>query len=574
MTTTIADAASGNIQAGERDALPVFGQITEPSSKKVPDLTAKSGGRANSHATRMQDPSTTYLDVGDRASPCRQLQHCVVGDGCVAFADATVAEASAANCTAGHGSTDSTSNEDDTSVAIEDSRRPASSFAVFFLVQSGLTDFIRHRLHVYAPNPYTDFPNALRRANDVGQYFPKCLRDKIIDFGTSREGPSVLIIRGFLVSDTIGDTPDDGGAPKEKAHFVEEGFLLAATSLLGVPIGSSSEKKGRPLNTVAPVKTAETSLSNAGSKKTLGFHTELCHLGKAMPDFLGLFCLRADRTGEATTDVVDVRDIIPLLPEPVLTVLRQERYIVKQPESCVTASSAPGWSNPTSVILGSNNNPEMVFEAQDIIGLDEEACAALVVFKGAMERAPRISIKLMPGDLVLIDNRRAVHARTFFTPFYDGKDRWLVRCNVRRDVRSLPAYDDAKKLVIDTTGIGNPSLAHIEARLRSVPTAKLIFTKDELYLASTNFNLARVCSLPPVHLEVQLGAWFAIEIARGRFASASFLCDAERIKFAATFFADRLLDAVPTSKWDAHVLGGAIADSTITTRRLIALIDG
>ena len=31
------------------------------------------------------------------------------------------------------------------------------------------------------------------------------------------------------------------------------------------------------------------------------------------------------------------------------------------------------------------------------------------------------------GDIILVDNRRAVHGRSSFSPKYDGYDRFLVR---------------------------------------------------------------------------------------------------------------------------------------------------
>ncbi len=37
------------------------------------------------------------------------------------------------------------------------------------------------------------------------------------------------------------------------------------------------------------------------------------------------------------------------------------------------------------------------------------------------------AVALRPGDLLVLDNRRAVHARTAFTPRFDGTDRWLQR---------------------------------------------------------------------------------------------------------------------------------------------------
>jgi L-asparagine oxygenase len=35
---------------------------------------------------------------------------------------------------------------------------------------------------------------------------------------------------------------------------------------------------------------------------------------------------------------------------------------------------------------------------------------------------------LKPGEIIIIDNRHAVHGRSPFFPKYDGKDRFLVRC--------------------------------------------------------------------------------------------------------------------------------------------------
>ena len=43
-------------------------------------------------------------------------------------------------------------------------------------------------------------------------------------------------------------------------------------------------------------------------------------------------------------------------------------------------------------------------------------------------------IVLRPGDLFFIDNSRAFHGRSSFTPRWDGADRWLCRlqglCNL------------------------------------------------------------------------------------------------------------------------------------------------
>jgi L-asparagine oxygenase len=40
----------------------------------------------------------------------------------------------------------------------------------------------------------------------------------------------------------------------------------------------------------------------------------------------------------------------------------------------------------------------------------------------------RKSHNLKPGEVIIIDNRRAVHGRSSFFPKYDGQDRFLTRC--------------------------------------------------------------------------------------------------------------------------------------------------
>jgi alpha-ketoglutarate-dependent taurine dioxygenase len=51
---------------------------------------------------------------------------------------------------------------------------------------------------------------------------------------------------------------------------------------------------------------------------------------------------------------------------------------------------------------------------------------------------------LQAGDVLVIDNERAVHGRTPFVPRYDGTDRWLKRALV---VTSLPAIDMVGRVI-------------------------------------------------------------------------------------------------------------------------------
>src|SRR5262249_56017462 len=55
---------------------------------------------------------------------------------------------------------------------------------------------------------------------------------------------------------------------------------------------------------------------------------------------------------------------------------------------------------------------------------------------GALLFRALVGVVLRPGDLLIVDNRKAVHGRTGFRPRYDGTDRWLRRCFVVSDIRA------------------------------------------------------------------------------------------------------------------------------------------
>ena len=45
----------------------------------------------------------------------------------------------------------------------------------------------------------------------------------------------------------------------------------------------------------------------------------------------------------------------------------------------------------------------------------------------------RLSHVLTSGEIIIIDNKRAVHGRSSFIPNYNGYDRFLIRCFITFD---------------------------------------------------------------------------------------------------------------------------------------------
>jgi L-asparagine oxygenase len=97
----------------------------------------------------------------------------------------------------------------------------------------------------------------------------------------------------------------------------------------------------------------------------------------------------------------------------------------------------------------------MIFDEDLMVGVDPVSAAALTELGQAITRR-HLRLKLEPGDLLIIDNHRAVHGRGPFKPKFDGTDRWLQRAFV---VQSLPDSDADLQGRVITTKFGEERAA-------------------------------------------------------------------------------------------------------------------
>jgi L-asparagine oxygenase len=87
---------------------------------------------------------------------------------------------------------------------------------------------------------------------------------------------------------------------------------------------------------------------------------------------------------------------------------------------------------PVSVLFGDPDNPYARLDGPYMrcVGDDPRAGKALLALIAELERVRRPLIATA-GTLLILDNRRVVHARDAFTPRYDGTDRWLRKIIIR-----------------------------------------------------------------------------------------------------------------------------------------------
>ncbi|MFJ6786907.1 TauD/TfdA family dioxygenase [Streptomyces angustmyceticus] len=309
------------------------------------------------------------------------------------------------------------------------------------LLEIDLPDGIRDRLGAELaalPDPARNIDWSMARYHQIFAQLPTEALQQILDFGRHPDTPGVGYVRNAPVDARLPDTPRDGNPSPDKATFVAEGVLLGLTGLLGEPVGFLTEKNGQLVHDVIPVEGGAMTQTNRGSAVFLNFHNDIVHdaTGRydvASPDFLVLSCVRADHEGVAGTYYADARDIVRAVDAQTLRTLRSPLFRMNAPGSYIRdiAGGAEVLSDPVPMISGPEAFPEVSAAANGVRAMNEAARAALDRLQAACREVAH-EVYLRPGQALLINNRKGLHARSRFTARYDGQDRWLQRTYVRR----------------------------------------------------------------------------------------------------------------------------------------------
>jgi len=217
-------------------------------------------------------------------------------------------------------------------------------------------------------------------------------------------------------------------------------YLLARSQEYGQPIGYVQEQNGSLVQNLFPIAGNENRQISSSSKVQLELHTETAfHPWK--PDYLILFCLKEDRRAETT--VALLVDILSSISSRTIEILQTHRFStsidVSFQNECQT-------DRVIQMPVLSGDCSKMTFDQALMRANDPEAQAALDEFRYAVYKN-LMSLTLRRGDLLVIDNHKAIHGRGPFVPRYDGTDRWLKRVMVRRE---LPPPEHIRGSVIIT----------------------------------------------------------------------------------------------------------------------------
>jgi L-asparagine oxygenase len=266
----------------------------------------------------------------------------------------------------------------------------------------------------------------------ASKHIPLRLMDKLIRFRDRGNLDSVLLIKNLPLDPELPDTPADGRPVEGKTTNYSEYNLFLTLMNLGQPIAYEDEKEGMIVQNICPVRGQEIKQENTSSRSFLKLHTE-DGFHPFKPDYLSLICVRPDRTAKAQTLVTSVGRAIARLSPEVIDLLRKELYRIRFSSSFTPDGAAVRYSDWMPVLEGNPEMPEMTMDNNAMESSDPMGELALASFSEALQECVS-GVVMEPGEMVVLDNRMAAHGRTSFTPAYDGKDRWLQRMFIVRDL--------------------------------------------------------------------------------------------------------------------------------------------
>jgi len=264
-----------------------------------------------------------------------------------------------------------------------------------------------------------------KKAKYLSNFIPTHIKNKLKYFSINGSQ------NGFLLVKTLPNI-DVPYTPTGNEFKVGEKTLLARVQAIIISffsdlISYEAEANGSLFQDIVPTKFMAEKQTSLGSATELEIHTEQA-FSKLRPDFISLGCLRGDKN--ANTYILPVQKVIEQMTKNDIDFLRKPLWNTSVDLSfklngCEFIEG--DIRGPFSIINGEEFDPLIIFDQDLMKGVCDDSNEMINKINNIYYN-DRISHNLTSGEIIIIDNRRALHGRSPFTPLFNGYDRFLVRC--------------------------------------------------------------------------------------------------------------------------------------------------
>jgi hypothetical protein len=253
---------------------------------------------------------------------------------------------------------------------------------------------------------------------------------KIINFKLYGNEDGFLLLKNNYLGH-IAPTPSSRDTMDIK-DFTSETLISSIAALLGDPSAFAQESDGQVINNFFPHKDQAKSTTSDSYDTELELHTENA-FHQFSPDYLILLCLRQDVFKEAITWISPISKIMTHLTPKQIDYFHTTKFNFLSDYSHEGKNKRLRIGKWQTIFYNSKENPHLVFDPYFMEADSKRDLENLKLFsKIAWEVAH--PIRLEAGDLLIIDNKHAAHARSKFRVINDGSDRWLQRIFVIKNL--------------------------------------------------------------------------------------------------------------------------------------------
>jgi L-asparagine oxygenase len=295
-------------------------------------------------------------------------------------------------------------------------------------------------------NPYDNPELFCNEIKKLSYEIPEHLKNIFINFKNNGSETGFLLINVPSSNDTIPLTPDSNkyyiGGTTEISKI--QAILM---SIMGNMVSYEAEGNGNLFQDIVPVKSMSNNQTSAGSNFELEIHTEQA-FSKLRPDIISLACLRGDVN--ALTYVLPIQYLLSNMDDDEIELLKKPLWKTgvdlsfKLNNDYFIDGDIRG---PFPIIQGNEKNSILLFDQDLMFGITEKSQFILKKIVNIYYKY-RLTHNLISGDIIFIDNNKAVHGRSQFKPNYDGFDRFLVRSFLVFDYERVKKACDKKANMI------------------------------------------------------------------------------------------------------------------------------
>lgn len=265
-----------------------------------------------------------------------------------------------------------------------------------------------------------------KESKDLSNAIPENIKEKLKYFAKYGSKSGFLLFKNLLIHDTnFGKTPENNNTKTgEKTLLAKIQSLLI--HYISDMIAYEAEGYGRLFQDIVPIQSMAEEQTSVGSNIELEVHIEQA-FSSLRPDIISLGCLKGDK--DAFTYILPVKTIIENLNEKDQLTLYEPLWKTGVDLSFKINGHEfieGDIRGPLAILNGSKDDPTLIFDQDLMFGITEDSNKMVKNITDIYYKN-RIQHNLQPGEIILVDNNRAIHGRSSFFPKYDGNDRFLVR---------------------------------------------------------------------------------------------------------------------------------------------------